>query len=115
MVQCPDSPRSQPSSARHQKRSVEPVGFGAATVTRHRDATGVNHMGLDAACPQPPRQPETVASCFIGEHDTGNCPPGRNRFMRPAFQKRDELSLVGVQLLQRPAFHTRDEAGDKPA
>jgi hypothetical protein len=51
MVQCPDSPRSQPAKQdTHQKRSVEPVGFGAPTITRHRDATGVDHMGLDAAC-----------------------------------------------------------------
>jgi hypothetical protein len=115
MVQCPDSPRSQPSRTRIRSAvSSRPV-LTAPTITRHRDATGVDHMGLDAACPQPPRQPEAVAPCFIGEHDTGNCPSGHDRFLRPAFQKREEFSLVCVQLLQRPAFHTRDEARDKPA
>jgi hypothetical protein len=42
---------------------VEPVGLGAAVLARHRDTAGMDHIGRDAARPQPrsrrgrPRRP----------------------------------------------------------
>jgi len=45
-----------------QERAVEPVGFGAAVFTRHRDAGRVDDIGFDVARPQPAGQPEAVTT-----------------------------------------------------
>src|SRR6516162_1159583 len=62
-----------------EQLGVEPVGLGASVLARYGYARCVNNVGLNAARPQPTRQPETIpaslegncnafdlASCFLG-------------------------------------------------
>ena len=46
----------------HQHAGVQPVGLGPTMLARHCDARGVNDVRLNAASPQPSRQPKPVAA-----------------------------------------------------
>jgi hypothetical protein len=52
-----------------QQFRIEAIGLRAPMFARHRAARGMNDVGLDITCPQPPRQPEAVAPGLIGNHD----------------------------------------------
>jgi hypothetical protein len=43
-----------------EQLSVEPIGLGAPVFARYGYARCVDDVGLDAACPEPARRPETV-------------------------------------------------------
>src|SRR5262249_7655452 len=43
-----------------EQLGVEPVGLGASVLARYSYARCVNNVGLNAVCPQPTRQPETI-------------------------------------------------------
>src|ERR1700737_106213 len=49
------------------KRAVVPVGLGASVLARYGYARCVNNVGLNAACPQPTRQPETIPASLEGD------------------------------------------------
>src|SRR5512144_543558 len=69
----------------HEQRRIQAIGLGAAAVTRHRDTASVDHVRLDAARPQPARQPEAVAPGLISHHDAGDRSAGLGRLLAPAF------------------------------
>ena len=52
-----------------QQRGVQAIGLRPAMLARHRDTGGMDHMRLDAAGPQPPRQPKTIAAGLKGNRD----------------------------------------------
>src|ERR1700758_3782036 len=45
----------------HQKFGIETIGLRAPVFTRHRDAGGMDDVGLNIARSQPAREPEAVA------------------------------------------------------
>ncbi len=87
MLPVPGLPAQPAQEDTHQQRRVEPVGFGAAALTGHRNAAGVDHMRLDAARPQPTRQPEAVAAC-LGQNYAGDPAPRLGRLLPPALYER---------------------------
>jgi hypothetical protein len=75
----------------------------------------VNNVGFDITRTQPPRQPEAVTSGLKGDGDTRDIAAGLDRFVAPPLQQPQQRLLVRNQLLQRVAFHPRNNAGDEPA
>ncbi|MES0151748.1 hypothetical protein NKJ95_32050 [Mesorhizobium sp. M0012] len=69
----------------HQKLGVETIGLGAA-VLAHRNARGMDGIGLDAVRPQPARQPEAVAGRLVSDGDPLDRVPGPAGFVAPALQ-----------------------------
>ena len=69
-----------------EQLGVEPVGLGASVLARYGYARCVNNVGLNAACPQPTRQPETVPASLEGDcsaFDLASCFLG---FLAPSMQ-----------------------------
>src|SRR5260370_30441744 len=65
---------------------VEPVGLGTSVLARYGYAPCVNNAGLNAACPQPTRQPETIPASLEGDcsaFDLASCFLG---FLAPSMQ-----------------------------
>jgi hypothetical protein len=52
-----------------EQLGVETVGLGAPTLARYRYARCVDNMGLDAACPEPACQSETISASLEGNCD----------------------------------------------
>src|SRR3954453_5943368 len=75
----------------------------------------MDDIGLDAAPPQPARQPKAVASGLIGDDDALDLPTRLGRFVAPTLHKLQHLVLVGRKLLQRLALDAWDQPRDKPA
>ena len=71
-------------------------------------------IGLDAARPQPARQPETVAGRLIGDGDPFDRMPGPAGFVAPALQKLQQQLRVGIDLLERLTLEARDQPGNQP-
>jgi hypothetical protein len=67
-----------------QQFRVEAIGLRAPVFARHRDARGMDDVGLDTARPQPARQPEAIASGLISDHDALDLAPGLAGFVAPA-------------------------------
>ena len=83
-------PRLAPKPAQKgtlQKFGVEPIGFRPPVFARHRDTIRVDNVSFDVACPQPPRQPETIAPGLVGNHNPLNRMPRLDRLVSPAPQK----------------------------
>jgi hypothetical protein len=68
-----------------EQLSVETVGLGAPVFTRYRYARCVDNVGLDAACPEPTRQPETTPAGLEGNCNAFNLASCFFRFLTPAF------------------------------
>src|SRR6266550_1525560 len=69
-----------------EQLGVEPVGLGAPVLARYGYARCVDNVGLDAACPQPARQPETIPASLEGDYnafDPASCFLG---FLAPPMQ-----------------------------
>jgi hypothetical protein len=52
-----------------QQLGIEPVRLRPSVLARHRNTCRVDHLRLDAASPQPPRQPEAVPAGFVGHRN----------------------------------------------
>ena len=63
---------------------VETVGLGAPVFTRYRYARCVDDMGLDAARPEPARQPETISAGLEGNCDAFDLASCFLRFLSPS-------------------------------
>jgi hypothetical protein len=50
-----------------EQLGIEPIGLGAPVLARYGYARCVDNVGLDAASPQPARQPETVPAGLKGD------------------------------------------------
>ena len=74
----------------------------------------MDDIGLDAAPPQPARQPKAVASGLIGDDDALDLPTRLCRFVAPTLHKLQQLVLVGRKLLQRLALDAWDQPRDEP-
>src|ERR1700756_1730036 len=59
----------------HQKFRIETIGLRAPLFARHRDAGGMDDVGLNIARPQPAREPEPIAASLIGDDDTPDIAP----------------------------------------
>ena len=73
----------------------------------------MDDIGLDAAPPQPARQPKAVASGLIGDDDALDLPTRLGRFVAPTLHKLQQLVLVGRKLLQWLALDTWDQPRDE--
>ncbi len=67
-----------------EQLSVETVGLGAPVFTRYRYARCVDNVGLDAACPEPARQPETIPAGLEGNCNAFDLASCFLRFLTPA-------------------------------
>ena len=98
-----------------EQLGVEPVGLGPPVLARDGDARRVDHVRLDAAGPQPARQPEAVAAGLEGHRDARDRAPGLGRLVPPAPQQPQQRLLVRLELLERLALEARDDPGHQPA
>src|ERR1700739_1687416 len=69
-----------------EQLGVETVGLGAPVFTRYRYARCVDDMGLDAARPEPARQPETISAGLEGNCDAFDLASCFLRFLSPSMQ-----------------------------
>src|SRR4029077_4095988 len=102
-----------------EKGALEQLGVetvaGAPVFTRYRYARCVDNVGLDAACPQPARQPETIPAGLEGNCNAFDLASCFLRFLTPAIEKLQQCALVDRELLQRLALDARHDAGNEPA
>src|SRR4029453_16760304 len=70
-----------------QALGVEAVGLGTPVLPRHRHACGADDVGLDAALPQPARQPEAVPAGLEGDRNTVDLVPGLLRLCAPPLEQ----------------------------
>ena len=116
MLQWPRSPRSQPRNARFSSSVSSRSVFARRCSRETAMLVGVDHMRLDAARPQPPRQPEAVAAGLEGHRDADrSCgrpspPPRASDAAATAASPRSASSFFG-----RMALDPRNDPGDQPA
>ena len=75
----------------------------------------MDDIRLDAARPQPARQPETVPASLEGQHHPGNLTAGAMRLRPPARNRLQQQTRLGSKLLQRPPSKAGNDAGGEPA
>src|ERR1700758_2698182 len=78
----------------HQKFRIETIGLCTPVVARHRNAGGMDDVGLNIARPQPAREPEPVAASLIGGDDTPDIAPSLASFAAPTMQELQQRFLV---------------------
>ena len=74
----------------------------------------MNDITFDISFPQPTREPEAIAPCFIGDDDTIDLAPSSHRFTAPPMNQLQQRFLIRFELLQRLAFDTWNHRRDKP-
>jgi len=75
----------QPSQGRPlEKLGIKAIGLRPTVLSGNRNACRVDHMSLDAARPQPTRQPEPITPRLEGNNNTFDLAPGLNRFLLSA-------------------------------
>jgi hypothetical protein len=74
----------------------------------------MNDISFDISFPQPTREPEAIASCFIGNDDAVDLATSPRRLTAPPMKHFQQRALIGFRLLQRLAFDTRNQRRDKP-
>src|SRR5260221_14198342 len=75
----------------------------------------MDHVGSNAASPQPTGQPKTTPSGLIRDRNPRDLPPRLDGLVTPTIQKLQQLFRIRSNLLQRFAIDARDHAGDEPA
>src|SRR6478672_10743190 len=98
----------------HQKFRIETIGLRAPVFARHRDAGGMDDVGLNIARPQPAREPESIAASLIGDDDALDVAPSLVSFAAPTMQELQQHFLVGIELLKGLAFDAGDERRNQP-
>src|SRR5246500_3078282 len=98
----------------HQKFRIETISFRAPVFARHRDAGGMDDIGLNIARPQPAREPKPVAASLKGNDDTLDVAPSLAGFMAPTMQELQQHFLLGIELLKRLAFDAGNERRNQP-
>ena len=79
---------AQPAEERAlQQLGVEPVGLRPPMLARYGDARRMDDVRLDAARPQPARQPEAVAAGLEGDGNPRDRAAGLDRLIAPAMQQ----------------------------
>src|SRR5215212_6276272 len=107
---------TQPAEKRAlEQRGVEPVSLGTPVFARDGDAGWMNDIGLNAARPQPARQPEAVATGLISDGDARDRASRLGGFVLPAAEQAKQDGLVGVDLLERVASDPGHDRGHEPA
>ena len=106
---------AQPTEKRpHQQSRIQPISLRSPMLARHRDAGRVDHIGFDAALPQPPRQPEAVAASLEGHHNPFDLAAGFDRLLPPAIQKLHNRFRISTLLLQRLPGEAGNKTGNQP-
>src|SRR6516164_7244797 len=75
----------------------------------------MDHVGINAAIPQPTGQPKAVAPGLIGDGNSDDLLPGLDGFVAPAIQKPQQHLWIGSNFLQRFAIDARNHRGNEPA
>src|SRR5260370_8348207 len=75
----------------------------------------MDHVGINAASPQPTGQPKTIPSGLIRDRNPRDLLPRLDGLVTPTIQKLQQLLWIRRNLLQRFAIDARDHAGDEPA
>src|SRR6516162_7319894 len=97
-----------------EQLGIEPIRLRPAMLARYGNTCRVDHISLDAASPQPPRQPEAVPAGFVGHRDPIDRAACLGRFVPPAIQQLEQRRLIGRKFLQRLSVDPRNYAGDQP-
>src|SRR5258707_5957359 len=74
----------------------------------------MDHVGINAASPQPTGQPKTIPSGLIRDRNPRDLLPRLDGLVTPTIQKLQQLFRIRRNLLQRFAIDARDHAGDEP-
>src|SRR5258706_165342 len=75
----------------------------------------MDHVGINAASPQPTGQPKTIPCGLIRDRNPRDLLPRLDGLVTPTIQKLQLLFRIRRNLLQRFAIDARDHAGDEPA
>src|SRR4051794_13042882 len=75
----------------------------------------MNDIGLNAAGPQPARQPEAVATGLISDGDARDRASRLGGFVLPAAKQAKQRRLIGPDLLERVASDPGHDRGHEPA
>ena len=83
-------------------------------LARDSDAARVNDVGLDAAGPQPARQPKAVSTRLERNGETPDRPARAPRLLLPAAKQPHQRFRLRIELLQWMALEPGDDPGDQP-
>jgi len=72
-------------------------------------------VNIDSVIPQPPRQPESVASGLVRDGNAPDLAPLPDCLVAPAMQELKQAIRVRTLLLPRLTLDPGDNAGDEPA
>src|SRR5260221_14021892 len=75
----------------------------------------MDHVGINAASPQPTGQPKTIPSGLIRDRNPRDLLPRLDGLVTPTIQKLPQLFRIRRNLLQPFAIAARDHAADEPA
>src|SRR4029077_13729459 len=75
----------------------------------------MDDMRLDPPSNEPARQPEAVATSFIGQRNPADRPANTLRLVPPPLDQSQQGRRIWLQLLQRLALHARNYAAHQPA
>src|SRR6266852_3139051 len=98
-----------------EQLGVEPIGLGAPVLARNGYARCVDNVGLDAARPEPTRQPEAVTAGLESDRDAFDPVSCLLRFLSPAIEQLQQGALVCLELLQWLALDARHNPRNEPA
>jgi hypothetical protein len=98
-----------------EKLSVEPIRLRPPVLARHGDARRMDDVGFEAACPQPPSQPEAVTAGLEREGDPSDRPASLHRLVPPPLDQLQQCLLVRIELLQRVALDAGHNPSNEPA
>src|SRR5215211_4706644 len=84
-------------------------------LARDGDAGWMNDISLNAARPQPARQPEAIPSGLEGNGNTLDGATRLGGFVLPAAEQAKQGRLIGVDLFQRVASDPGHDRGHEPA
>src|SRR5258708_14837952 len=71
----------------------------------------MDHVGINAASPQPTGQPKTIPPGLIRDRNPRDLLPRLDGLVTPTIQKLQQLFWIRRNLLQRFAIDARDHAG----
>src|SRR5260221_13336565 len=75
----------------------------------------MDHVGINAASPQPTGQPKTIPACLIRDRNPRDLLPRLDGLVTPTIHKLQQLFRIRRNLLQRIAIYASDHTGDEPA
>src|SRR5439155_3476020 len=94
----------------HQYSRLQTIRLRPLVLAGHRNARRMDDMRLDPASNEPARQPEAVATSFIGQCNPPDRPASTHRLDAPPLDQSQQCRRIRLQLLQRLALDAGNNA-----